>query len=164
MDFAVFISLFIVQRLSELVVARKNEKWLRQNGAVEYGQKHYPFIVLLHTFFILSLIIEYNERTDPNIDILFLVIFVFLISMKIWVISSLGKFWNTKIFRVSGTPPVRKGLYKFIRHPNYIIVVLEFIVVPFVFHLYYTALIFSILNAFILRLRIREEERVWNIT
>ena len=164
MDFVIFISIFIVQRLSELFIAKRNEKWLRQKGAVEYGQNHYPFIILLHILFILSLIIEYIEKADLHIDFIFLSIFIVLISLKIWVISSLGKFWNTKIFRVPGILPIRKGLYKLLRHPNYVIVLLEFIVVPLVFHLYYTAIIFSFLNALMLWLRIKEEERVWNIT
>jgi methyltransferase len=79
-----------------------------------------------------------------------------------WVIVSLGKYWNTKILRIPGMAPVTKGPYKYFRHPNYIIVVCEFIVVPLVFHLYSTAIIFSVLNAFMLSVRIREENRAWN--
>ena len=161
MDFVIFIFLFIVQRLSELLIAKRNEKWLRQNGAIEYGRRHYPFIIALHTLFILSLIIEYLVRNHPFIDCIFLFFFGVLISMKIWVIFSLGKYWNTKIFRIQGSSPIRRGPYKFLKHPNYIIVVLEFIVIPLVFHLYYTAIIFSILNAFMLSVRVKEEERVW---
>jgi methyltransferase len=164
MDFAIFISVFILQRLSELVVARKNEKWLRANGSVEYGQKHYPFIVLLHTFFIISMIVEYLVRTDSHPDYFFLVLFIVLILSKIWVISSLGKFWNTKILRIPGMAPIKKGAYRYFKHPNYIIVMCEFIVVPMVFHLYGTAIIFSILNAAILNVRIREEKKVWRQT
>lgn len=163
MEFTAFISIFIAQRLSELLVARNNEKWLRKNGAIEYGQEHYPYIILLHTSFIISLILEYTLRPASNPDLLFFVLFIILIAAKIWVISSLGKYWNTKIFRIPGRQPVRKGLYKVLRHPNYIIVVCEFIVVPIVFHLYYTAIIFSLLNAIILRIRIREENIVWSI-
>jgi methyltransferase len=163
MDFVIFISLFITQRLSELLVARKNEKWLRKKGAIEYGQKHYPFIVLLHIFFTISLMLEHALRPESQLDILFLILFLFLIAAKIWTISSLGRYWNTKIFRISGISPLKKGPYKFLRHPNYIIVVSEFIVIPLVFHLFYTAIIFSLLNAIMLSIRIREENRVWNM-
>jgi methyltransferase len=160
MAFVLFISFFITQRISELLIARKNEKWLRTNGAVEYGQKHYPFIVLLHVLFITSLIAEHFWRGESYPDIFFLIVFVILLSAKIWVIASLGNFWNTKIFRIPNTPLIRKGPYKFFKHPNYLIVVCEFIVVPLVFHLYYSAIVFSLVNAFILGIRIHEENSV----
>lgn len=161
MKFSFFIFFFILQRISELVVARKNEKWLRAHGAVEYGKSHYPFIVLLHILFIASMIPEYWRRTDTKLDPIFLILFFVLLSLKIWVIRSLGRYWNTKILRIGGSEPVKKGLYKFFRHPNYIIVICEFIVVPMVFHLYLTAVIFSLLNAVILRIRINAENAVW---
>lgn len=161
MEFPLFISFFILQRICELGVARKNEKWLRANGAIEYGSRHYPLIVLLHTIFIASMIAEYWQRTDAKFDPIFLILFFVLLSLKIWVISSLGKYWNTKILRIGGSEPVKKGLYKYFRHPNYIIVICEFIVVPMVFHLYFTAIIFSLLNAVILRIRIKAENAVW---
>ncbi len=163
MDFKLFISFFITQRISELLIAKKNERWLRTMGAIEYGKGHYPFIVLLHTFFISSLIAEYLLRPGSNLDIVFFILFFVLIAAKIWVITSLGIYWNTKILRIQGMAPIKKGAYRFLKHPNYIIVVCEFIVVPLVFHLYFTAIIFSILNGIVLTLRIREEERVWNI-
>ncbi len=162
MDFILFISFFIYQRLFELWFARRNEKWLRANGAIEYGQKHYPFIVLLHTAFIASMIIEYFFSSRGGIDPSFAALWFLLIAAKIWVITSLGHYWNTKIFRIPGVTPIRRGPYRFLRHPNYVIVVCEFIVVPLVFHLFYTALIFSILNAIMLTVRIKEEEKVWN--
>jgi methyltransferase len=160
MDFIIFISVFIAQRISELFIARRNEQWLRAKGAIEYGKSHYPFIVLLHFFFILSLIFEYIQK-KTEIDVLFLILFIILLSAKIWTIASLGKYWDTKILRIPGMSPIKKGPYKFLKHPNYIIVVCEFIVVPMVFHLYWTAIIFSVLNAGILSVRIREEEKVW---
>jgi len=161
MDFIIFISVFILQRLSELCVARRNEKWLLTNGAIEYGRGHYPYIVLLHFFFILSMIGEYSMRSDPHIDYFIAGLFLSLIALKIWIIASLGTYWNTKILRISGMTPIKKGPYKYFKHPNYIIVVCEFIVVPLVFHLYWTAIIFSILNAFMLLVRIQAENRVW---
>jgi methyltransferase len=161
MGFVLFISFFIAQRISELLVAKKNEKWLRAQGAIEYGKSHYSFIVLLHILFISSLITEYVLRAEAHLDILFLILFFLLLSSKIWVITSLGKYWNTKIFRIPGAVPIKKGPYKLLKHPNYIIVVLEFIVVPLVFHLYFTAVVFSFLNTLMLWVRIREEEKVW---
>jgi len=162
MVFPLFISFFVLQRTSELFVARRNEKWLRSNGAIEYGKSHYLFIVLLHSLFIGSMIGEFWEKPNSQFDPIFFFLFIILLSLKIWIISSLGNYWNTKILRIPGSQPIKKGLYKYFRHPNYIIVVCEFIVVPMVFHLYVTAILFSILNAIVLRIRITEENKVWS--
>jgi methyltransferase len=161
MSFIIFISFFILQRLSELIIAKRNEKWLLQQGAVEYGKAHYPFMIAMHTLFIVSIITEYVWRGQPPIDWLFLVLFLIVLSFKFWALSSLGKYWNTKIYRIPGVYPVKKGPYKFLKHPNYMEVVCEIAVIPLVFHLYYTAIIFTVLNAAMLTVRIREENRVW---
>ncbi len=100
MAFIVFLSFFIAQRLSELAIAKRNEKWLRAQGAAEYGQKHYPFIVLLHASFIVAMIGESIWRGRQSLDVIFLILFFALVTAKAWVIASLGKYWNTKIFRV----------------------------------------------------------------
>jgi methyltransferase len=161
MPFIIFISFFILQRLSELYIARRNEKWLLRQGAIQYGQGHYPFIIALHTLFIVSIIAEYLLRGQPPVSWVFLMIFLLVLSFKYWALSSLGKYWNTKIYRVPGVYPVKKGPYKFLKHPNYMEVVCEIAVIPLVFHLYYTAAIFTVLNAVMLTVRIRVENRVW---
>jgi len=161
MYFIIFISLFILQRLSELYIARRNEKWLLEQGAIEYGRSHYPFIVALHTLFIVSMIVEYILMGYPLISWLFLTIFIAILSFKFWALSSLGKYWNTKIYRIPGVYPVKKGPYKFLKHPNYMEVICEIAIIPLVFHLYYTAIIFTILNAAMLTVRIKTENRVW---
>jgi len=82
---------------------------------------------------------------------------------KIWIILSLGKFWNTKIYHIAKAPLIIKGSYKYFKHPNYLVVIAEIMVIPLIFHLFYTALIFSILNAIMLYVRIREENKVLKI-
>jgi methyltransferase len=161
MYFIIFILFVIFQRLSELYIARGNEKWLRSQGAVEYGREHYPFIVALHTLFIISIIVEYILRGNTSIAFVFLILFALLLLFKFWALSSLGKYWNTKIFRVPGAGPVKKGPYKLFKHPNYFIVICEIAIIPMVFHLYYTAVIFTVLNAIMLAVRIKVENRVW---
>jgi methyltransferase len=161
MYFILFISFVILQRCSELIIARRNEKWLLQQGAVEYGKEHYPFMIALHTCFIISIIAEYFLSGQPPISWLFLVLFLLVLSFKFWALSSLGKYWNTRIYRVPGVYPVKKGPYKFLKHPNYIEVVCEIAIIPLVFHLCYTAIIFTVLNAAMLTVRIREENKVW---
>ncbi|OIQ72949.1 isoprenylcysteine carboxyl methyltransferase (ICMT) family protein [mine drainage metagenome] len=161
MYFIIFITLFIIQRLSELFIARRNEKWLLSQGAIQYGQGHYPFMIALHTMFIVSIIAEYTLRGHPSIDWLFLGLFIAVLSFKFWALSSLGKYWNTKIYRIPGVYPVKKGPYKFLKHPNYMEVVCEIAIIPLVFHLYYTAIIFTLLNAVMLWVRIGVENEVW---
>lgn len=157
MIFILFILFVVLLRIVELFVARINEKWMLQNGAVEYGKKHYPFIVALHSLFFVSLIVEYSIQQSPSFSLLMLLLYLLLIAFKVWIISSLGKFWNTKIFRIQNYPLINKGPYKYIKHPNYIVVIAEIALIPLVFHLYYTAVIFSLLNAIMLTIRIREE-------
>ncbi|MDB5138035.1 MAG: isoprenylcysteine carboxyl methyltransferase [Mucilaginibacter sp.] len=161
MYFIIFILFLITQRLTELYVSKRNEKWLLANGAVEYGRGHYPYIVALHTLFIISLIAEYYLSGGYPIHYVFLVLFILLLIFKYWVLSSLGSYWNTRIYRVPGVVAVRKGPYKIFKHPNYIDVVCEIAIIPLVFHLYYTAVIFTVLNAIMLTIRIRVENRVW---
>jgi methyltransferase len=161
MYFIIFISFFVLQRLSELYIARKNEQWLVAQGAVQYGQGHYPFIIVLHTLFIISIITEYIIRGGTQMSWIFLTIFIVILLFKFWALSSLGKYWNTKIYRIPGVYPVKKGPYKFLKHPNYMEVVCEIAIIPLVFHLYYTAVIFTILNAAMLTVRIRTENQVW---
>src|ERR1700738_1305134 len=123
MLFIIFISFTILQRILELLISSRNETWLRSKGAIEYGHAHYPFIILLHVSFLVSLVIEYVFRNQPPLDIFYVLIYLILILAKTWLVSSLGKYWNTKIFRIRGNLPVKKGPYKYFKHPNYFIVV-----------------------------------------
>ncbi|MBV5281834.1 MAG: hypothetical protein JZU53_05290 [Paludibacter sp.] len=163
MAFILFISFIILLRIGELILSRRNEKWLLQNGAIEYGQKHYPYIVALHVLFIVSLLVEYLTTSTAHFSLFFLVLYLLLLAFKAGVIASLGKFWNTKIYHVSGLPLIKKGVYNYIKHPNYLIVIAEIAVIPLVFHLYYTAIVFTMLNAIMLSVRIKEENKVLKI-
>jgi len=163
MAFILFISFIILLRIGELILSRRNEKWLLQHGAIEYGQKHYPYIVALHVLFIVSLLVEYLTTSTAHFSLFFLVLYLLLLAFKASVITSLGKFWNTKIYHISGLPLIKKGVYNYIKHPNYLIVIAEIAVIPLVFHLYYTAIVFTALNAIILSVRIKEENKVLKI-
>jgi methyltransferase len=161
MYFIIFISFLILQRLSELYISSRNEKWLLANGAIQYGQSHYPFMVAMHTLFIISIITEYNWLGGTPISWGFLGAFLMVLAFKFWALSSLGKYWNTRIYRIPGVYPVKKGPYKIFKHPNYMEVVCEIALIPLVFHLYYTAIIFTLLNAAMLTVRISVENKVW---
>lgn len=161
MYFILFISFLILQRLSELYISSRNEKWLLSQGAVQYGQSHYPYMVAMHTLFIVSIIAEHIWSDHSEFSSTFLILFILVLSFKFWALSSLGKYWNTKIYRVPNVYPVKKGPYKLFKHPNYMEVVCEIAIIPLVFNLYYTAIIFSILNVVMLTVRIKEENKVW---
>lgn len=157
-----FLLLFIViQRLAELIIARKNEKKLKMRGALEFGQSHYKYFIILHSTFFLSIIIEYyfSKFSKPGFFISLFIIFIILQLGRIWVISTLGERWNTKIIVLPSEKLVSRGLYKYIKHPNYLIVTIELIVIPLMFHAYITTVVFSICNLILLRVRIREENK-----
>ena len=160
MIFILFISFVILLRIGELLLSKSNEKWLLKNGAIEYGKEHYPLIVTFHVLFLVSLIVEYYHQQIAVYSLFFIVLYLVLIVFKIWVVSSLGKFWNTKIYHIQNFPLMKKGVYKYFKHPNYVIVIAEILNIPLAFHLYYTAVIFTIFNAIILFIRIKEENKV----
>ena len=162
MAFFLFIGFIVLLRMAELIIASRNEKWMLQQGAIEFGKSHYPFMVAMHTLFFVSLLLEYIFRTPVNYVLEAIIIYMLLILLKTWVIFSLGKYWNTKILRIPNAALVNKGLYKFIKLPNYIIVIIEIALIPLSFHLYFTAITFSILNAAMLYVRIRTENKALN--
>src|ERR1700744_2105143 len=112
LHFIIFILFLIIQRLTELYVSKRNERWLLSQGAIEYGREHYPYIVALHTFFFISLIAEYYLSGGQPMSYIFLLLFILLLTFKYWVLNSLGLYWNTRIYRVPGAVAVRKGPYK----------------------------------------------------
>lgn len=160
MVFAAFVLFLLLLRLGELLLARRNERWLLQHGAVEYGREHYRWIVTLHALFFVSLITEYVCTSTGCYSVPLMILYFLLLGFKAWAIFSLGRFWNTRIYRISGYPLVRKGPYRFLNHPNYIAVIGEIALIPLIFHLYVTAVLFTLFNALMLSVRIREENRV----
>lgn len=159
MVFPVFIAFVILLRAAELLLARRNARWLLRRGAVEYGRSHYRWIVWLHILFFASLIAEYLTTPRHGYSMPLLLLYLLVLAFKAWAIRSLGRYWNTRIYRIADAPLVRKGPYRFMKHPNYLAVIAEIALIPLIFHLYWTAAIFSLLNALMLSVRIREENR-----
>nr|WP_239094127.1 isoprenylcysteine carboxylmethyltransferase family protein [Bacillus sp. B15-48] len=153
--------MIILQRLTELRIAKKNEEKQKQNGAIECGMGHYPWMVMIHTAFILATIAEVvilNKQVS-NLWPGLLLLFLFTQIIRGWAIISLGPYWNTKIIVVPNAKITKKGPYRFIKHPNYLVVTLEIIIIPLMFNAWITAAIFSFLNICILSVRIPAEER-----
>ena len=154
---AVAILLFVTfQRLAELIVDRINTRRLLDRGATEHGAAHYPVIVALHAAWLLSLWLLAPAR---DIDPFWLALFVLLLLARFWVLATLGPRWTTRIIVLPDAPLVKKGPYRFIDHPNYWVVIGEIAVLPLVFGLPLVAIAFSILNAGVLWVRIRAENR-----
>lgn len=163
-DFIPFLTFFIaviLQRIVELFIARKNEKWMKQLGAIEFGKKHYRYMVLIHFLFFIVFFLEkfFLNRGLSHLWALLLLVFFAAQVVRIWAISSLGEYWNTKIIVLPNALVVRKGPYRYIKHPNYFVVTIEFVVLPLMFEAYYTAGLFTILNVLILSIRIPVEEK-----
>jgi methyltransferase len=151
-------ALVAAQRLVELAYAARNTRALLARGAIETGAAHYPFFILLHGSWLLctAMVALWSHAA---ISWWLIGVFAALQCARIWVIATLGPYWTTRLISVPGAPLVRTGPFRFVRHPNYLVVVLEIAVLPLAFGEYAVAVVFSVLNAALLAVRIREEER-----
>jgi methyltransferase len=155
------VGLVALQRLLELALSRRNERLLRARGAVERGERHYKPMVALHALWLLSTFLEGTLR-GPEFPAYWpvpLMLFLLVQPLRYWAISTLGENWNTRILVVPGMKLVRRGPYRYLKHPNYVVVVVEILTFPLIFGAWITALVFSILNAVLLSVRIRGENR-----
>lgn len=150
----VILAAVTAQRLVELVIAQRNTKRLLAQGAVETAPEHYPLIVGLHAAWLVGLWVLAWDRA-PNLPLLGL--YALLQVLRVWTMASLGARWTTRIITLPGAPLVRRGPYRFLPHPNYLVVAAEILVLPLVFGLGAYAVIFSLLNASVLAVRIRAE-------
>lgn len=159
MRLAIYVILFLVavQRLAEIVYAERNTRALLARGAVEVGRAHYPLIVVLHAAWLTAIVVLLP--VDATVHWLALAIFLLLQLARVWVIASLGPYWTTRIVTLDGAPLVDKGPYRFVRHPNYLVVAGEIAALPLAFGEWQIAVVFTILNAAMLAWRIRAEDR-----
>ncbi|HEX8839300.1 MAG TPA: isoprenylcysteine carboxylmethyltransferase family protein [Sphingomicrobium sp.] len=152
----VILALVTFERLLELPLASRNTKRLLATGAKEHSPGHYPLIVMLHASW---LAILWWLGTNRPIQLPWLLLFVLIELGRLWVLATLGSRWTTRIIVLPGAPLVRRGPYRFSNHPNYLVVTAEIFVLPLVFGLWPVAVIFSLLNAAMLAVRIRAENR-----
>jgi len=152
----------IVQRLAELLVAARNGRVLRNEGGYEVGGDHYKYLVMLHLFFFVSWWAEVVivQPVVPEWWWLPLGMFILAQFVRGWVMYTLGPYWNTRIYVVPGMNLVKKGPYRWMRHPNYIVVIVEMITLPLIFGAWFTAVVPALLNLiFLLKVRIPVEEQ-----
>ena len=148
-----------LQRLGELVLARRNTARLLAAGAHEVAAGHYGLIVLLHAAWLLGLWGLVIGQEIETVHLGWLALFAVLQGLRAWVIATLGPRWTTRIVVLPGAPLVRRGPYRFVSHPNYLVVAGEMLVLPLVFGLASYGVIFFVLNAAVLWVRIRAENR-----
>lgn len=153
----IVLALVAAQRVVELMYAQRNTDRLLRRGGMEAGASHYPLIVLLHACWLVSMAVLIAPSTPPNWWLLGL--YGGLQLLRVWTVASLGPYWTTRVITVAGEPLVRRGPYRLLHHPNYVIVCAEIAVLPLAFGAVDIAIGFSILNAALLSWRIRIEER-----
>jgi methyltransferase len=149
-----------LERLAELVVSKRNAAWSMARGGVETGLSHYPFMVVLHTGLLVGCLVEVAVADRPFLPWLgwpMLVLVLASQALRWWCITTLGPRWNTRVIVVPGLPPVTSGPYRFLRHPNYVAVVVEGFALPLVHTAWITALVFTVLNIPLLAVRLRVE-------
>jgi len=151
-----------VQRMVELWLAKRNAEWMKSQGGYEVGRGHYPLIIFVHLLFFVGIAVEsfWLDKKPPDWWPIPLMLLVLVQILRIWCIRSLGRYWNTRVWIVPGHQPRDSGPYRYLRHPNYLIVIAEFLLVPAIYGATLTLGIVSFLNGLILlAIRIPVEER-----
>ncbi len=160
--YTLFVLAVGAERIIELVVSKRNLTWAFGNGGREYGRGHYPAMILLHLSLLVGCIAEVWLAGRPFLPLLgwtMVAVVLAAQALRWWCIATLGRRWNTLIVVVPGLPLVNRGPYRRLRHPNYVAVVVEGIALPLVHTAWITALTFTVLNAALLTVRIRAEEK-----
>jgi len=155
-----FIPVVGAERLVELVVSRRNAQWSIANGGKEFGQRHYPVMVTMHTLLLVSCMVEVWTWHRPFLPWLgWPMVLVVALSTVVrwWCAATLGKHWNPRVIVIPGAPLVHRGPYRWVHHPNYAAVTAEVAALPLVHSAWVTAIVFSIANALVLNVRIRTE-------
>jgi len=156
-----FLCLLALERSVELLISRRHAARALARGGVEFGQTHLRWMKVLHTSFLLSCAAEVTWLGRPFYPLLgypMLALVLLAQSIRYWTIASLGPYWSIRVIVIPGTVPVSDGPFRYLRHPNYLAVIVEIIAVPLVHSAWLTALVFSLLNAWLLVVRIRCEE------
>lgn len=158
--YTILVAAVALERLAELVVAKRNLAWSIERGGRETGFGHYPFMVVLHTGLLVACVVEVWVADRPFVAAvgwIMLALVVAAQALRWWCIETLGPQWNTRIVIVPDLPRITGGPYRFFSHPNYVAVVVEGFALPLVHDAWITAIAFSVLNAGLLTVRIRAE-------
>ena len=160
--YTVLIAVVAIQRLWELGVSKRHQRALKARGAIELGAGHYPWMVALHTTFLLSCVAEVwflDRPLRPLVAAVAMLVLGAALTLRWWTLTTLGDRWTTRVMVVPGEDLVTTGPYRWLRHPNYLAVVMEIAAIPMVHLAWLTATVFSLANLVLLSKRIRVEER-----
>lgn len=160
--YLVFLALVGAQRLGELAISERNARWALAHGGVEAGQGHFRFMKLLHGAFLVACAAEVLLLKRPFVPALGVPMFGLALAaqgLRVWTLRTLGPRWNARVIVVPGAPVVESGPYRYVRHPNYLAVAVEGVAIPLIHGAWITAVVFSVLDAGLLAVRIRCEER-----
>jgi methyltransferase len=160
--FTLLIALVGLERVAELVVSQRNASWSMLRGGVEYGRRHYPFMVVLHTGLLVGAVVEVWVRRPAFVPALGFPMLALVLASQVlrwWCIATLGRRWNTRVIVVPSLPLVSRGPYRWLSHPNDVAVVVEGFALPLVHSAWITATTFTVLNAALLSVRIRVENK-----
>ena len=161
--YTLLIAAVAVQRLAELRLSNRNERALRRRGAREAGRSHYPWMVALHTGFLIAAPLEVWLLDRPFVPPLAACMAVLLVAatgLRYWTIRTLGERWTTRVIYLPESAAIAAGPFRWLRHPNYLAVVTEIVALPLLHTAWITAVVFTLLNGLLLRRRIRVEEGV----
>jgi methyltransferase len=150
----------VLERFYELYVSHKNRAWSMSQGGIEFGASHYKWMVGLHVCLVIAVPSEHyliGSDLPPQIRVFALIGVIICQALRWWIITTLGKQWNTRVIIVPGMNRITTGPYRFLNHPNYVVVVTEVLVLPLIYGSWMTSILFSILNGLLLRHRIQIE-------
>ena len=158
--FTILLVLVSIERIVELIISKRNLTWSFAQGGIEFGRSHYKYMVVIHVFLLLGSLTEvWIVRPHLNLTLSWTMFALAIASqgLRWWCIGSLGQRWNTLVVIIPGKAAVTSGPYKWFKHPNYVAVVIEGFALPMVGFAWRTAIIFTVLNTFVLRARLRSE-------
>ena len=162
MAYFAFLGLLALERLSELALSRRNARWALAQGGREFGRGHFRWMTLLHALLFVSCVAEVlsaQRSFYPPLGYGMLALALGAQALRYWAIISLGHFWNVRVIVIPGAEVVTSGPYRYLRHPNYLAVIVEGLTVPLIHSAWITAVVFTALNAWLLVVRIRCEEQ-----
>ena len=158
--FTILLVLVAIERIVELVISKRNLTWSFAQGGIEFGRSHYKYMVVIHVFLLLGSLIEVwivRPLLNPTLSWTMFALAIASQGLRWWCIGSLGQRWNTLVVIIPGKAAVTSGPYKWFKHPNYVAVVIEGFALPMVGFAWRTAIIFTVLNTFVLRARLKSE-------
>lgn len=159
--FVLFVAVLLLQRSVELALSARNSRRLRARGAREFGARHYPLLVAVHVLFPILLALEVIGlgARPPALWPVWFALWSCAQALRYWAVRTLGDRWSTRIWVLPGESLVRSGPYRFLRHPNYVAVIVELVGASLLFGAWRTAIVISALNLVALTIRIQVEER-----